>query len=197
VPTIRLLGISGSLRRHSANTAVLEALRARLADQGGPVLSRFGLEEIPLFNSDLEERFPAPVQAFKEAISSSDGIVICSPEYNHGISGVLKNALDWASRPSLLTSPLKDKPALILTAAPSLTGGARAGPQIRETLASCLARVVPRPDVVIRRAHDKMVGGRFVDEEALSLAVQAIGDLVAEIMLLRQSRRSGKVERDH
>jgi chromate reductase len=159
------------------------------------LLSRFGLEEIPLYNGDLEgERLPAPVQAFKDAISSSDGIVICSPEYNHGISGVLKNALDWASRPSLLTSPLKDKPALIMTAAPSLTGGARAGPQIRETLASCLARVVARPDVVIRRAQDKMVGGRFVDEDVIALAMQAIGDLVAEIMLLRQSQLREKAD---
>jgi chromate reductase, NAD(P)H dehydrogenase (quinone) len=153
-------------------------------------MTRFGLEEIPPFNSDLEERLPGPVHAFKEAISSSDGLVICSPEYNHGISGVLKNALDWASRPSL-NSPLKGKPALIMTAAASATGGARAIPQIHETLASCLARVVARPAVVIPRVHDKIMEGRFVDEAVLSSAMAAIRDLVAEIMLLRRSLHYG------
>jgi chromate reductase len=173
-------------------TAVLEALRARLAVQGGPLLSLFTLDQIPLFNLE-GECLPAPVQALKEAISASDGIVICSPEYNHGMSDVLKNALDWASRPHP-DSPLKGKPALIMTAAPSLTGGARAGQQIREALASCFARVVARPDVVIRQVQDKIVGGRFVDEAVLSLATQAIRDLVAEIKLLRQSTACATAE---
>lgn len=194
MPAIRLLGISGSIRRHSANTAVLEALRARLADRGGPLLSRFGLEDIPLFNSDLEgEHLPAPIRAFREAIYASDGIVICSPEYNYGTSGVLKNALDWASRPSL-DSPLKGKPALIMTAARSITGGVRATHQVRETLLACLARVVARPDVVIPRVHEKIIGGRFVDEAVLSVAMQAIGDLVAEITLLQQTSPRRKAE---
>jgi len=153
-------------------------------------MTRFGLEEIPPFNCDLEERLPGPVQALKHAISSSDGLVVCSPEYNHGISGVLKNALDWASRPSL-DSPLKGKPAMIMTAATSATGGARAVPQIRETLASCLARVVARPAVVIPRVQEKIVEGRFVDEAVLTSAMAAVRDLVDEIMLLRRSMHYG------
>jgi chromate reductase, NAD(P)H dehydrogenase (quinone) len=73
---------------------------------------------------------PQPVRALKDAIARSDGIVLCSPEYNHGMSGVLKNALEWASRPGL-ESPLKNKPALMVASSPAYTGGARAHAQMR------------------------------------------------------------------
>jgi chromate reductase, NAD(P)H dehydrogenase (quinone) len=187
---VRLLGISGSIRRQSANTAVLEALRLRLVENGSAALSLFGLADIPLFSCDLEgERLPHAVQAFREAILASDALVICCPEYNHGMSGVLKNALDWASRPTLGAakhdSPLKGKPALIMTAASSMLGGVRALYQMRETLVACHARVIARPDVVIPKVHEKIVAGKFADEGTLSFASQAVGDLVAEVLLLR------------
>jgi len=181
LPKLQLLGISGSIRQHSTNTAVLEALRLRIIRSGDAEMMLFGLEEIPPYNSDLEgAKLPQSVRALKEAIRSCDGLVLCSPEYNHGMSGVLKNALDWASRPSY-QSVLKGKPTLIMTSAPSPVGGARAVQQIRETLASCLSRVVARPDVVIPKINEKIVEGKFVDEVALAHAQQAIGDLIAEI----------------
>lgn len=185
----RLLGISGSIRRQSSNTAVLEALRLRLVENG-VALTLFGLADIPLFNSDLEsERFPDTVHALREAILASDALVICCPEYNHGMSGVLKNALDWASRPALGTakgnSPLRGKPVLIMTAASSILGGVRALYQMRETLVACHARVIARPDVVIPKVHEKIVAGKFVDEGTISFASQAVSDLVEEVSLLR------------
>ena len=189
---IRLLGISGSIRRHSANTAVLEALRQRLASNGSATMTLFGLEQIPLFSADLEgEHLPPPVRALQEAIRSSDGLVLCSPEYNYGMSGVLKNAIDWASRPSL-NSPLRNKPTLIMTAAPAATGGVRACHQIRDALASCLARVLVPPDVVIPRVREKIIGGTFVDEATLAFATEAIGRLLAEIQLVQRSLRRQK-----
>ncbi|MCC7464309.1 MAG: NAD(P)H-dependent oxidoreductase [Gammaproteobacteria bacterium] len=182
---IRLLGISGSIRRESANTAVLEAIRAQLAAGSGPTLTLFGLGQIPLYNSDLEgEHLPGPVHALKEAVTACDGLVLCSPEYNHAASGVLKNAIDWVSRPAY-QSPLVGKPVLIITAATSPLGGVRVISQLREVLASCLARVVATRDVVVPKVHEKIVDGRFVDKATLASASRAIDHLVQEIRLLR------------
>ena len=139
----RLLGISGSLRSQSTNTAVLKSLCARLGDQAE--MSLFALNDIPLYNADIEtEALPASVAALKEAIAQADGLIICSPEYNYGTSGVLKNALDWASRPGF-NSPLKNKPVLIMTSSPGVLGGVRAQAQLRETLSATLVQGHLRP----------------------------------------------------
>jgi chromate reductase, NAD(P)H dehydrogenase (quinone) len=171
----RLLRLSGSIRQGSANTIILRTLAIV-----------FPLNDVPLYNSDLEgERLPDSVQALKDAIAQSDGIILCSPEYNHGISGVLKNALDWASRPAF-ASPLKNKPSLLMTSSPGYVGGARAHAQMQETLASALARVVVRPQVVIAGVMQKIVDGKFVDEITIKFCLEAIDDLLREIGLLSQ-----------
>jgi chromate reductase len=144
-------------------------------------LTLFPLDQVPLYNADLEgELLPQPVRALKDAIARSDGLVLCSPEYNHGMSGVLKNALDWASRPGF-ASPLKNKPALILASSPGYTGGARAHAQLRETLAAALARVVARPQVAIAGVMQKIVDGRLVDQDTVKFCLDAIDDLLSEI----------------
>jgi chromate reductase len=177
----RLLGISGSIRRGSANTAILEALRLRLAGNEKADLTLFDLAEIPPYNSDIDgEAPPAPVQALKQAIQESDGLVLCTPEYNGGTSGVLKNALDWASRPAL-NSPLKGKPVLIMSSSPSFGGGISAQNQVRETLVSCLSRVVVTQPVVIALVFEKFVNGVFENEANLSFAERAVDNLIAEI----------------
>src|ERR1700730_1356896 len=108
----------------------------------------FSLNDVPLYNSDLAgDRLPAPVRALKAAIAHGDGIILCSPEYNHGMSGVLKNALDWASRPAF-DSPLNNKPSLLMTSSPGYVGGGRAHAQMQETRISGLARIVVPPHVV-------------------------------------------------
>lgn len=181
---IRLLGLSGSIRRDSTNTAILRSLSERLRSSASLIL--FPLDDVPPYNGDLEgELLPRSVRELKDAIARSDGIVLCSPEYNHGMSGVLKNALDWASRPSF-ASPLKNKPALIMASSPAYTGGARAHAQMRETLAAALARVVARPQVAIAGVMHKVVDGKLVDEGTFNFCLEAIDDLLAEIR--RQSR---------
>jgi chromate reductase len=176
---VRLAGISGSLRRNSHNTAILQTLQERLA--ADVELSLLPLAELPLYNPDLESpELPAPVAAFKQALQAADGIVLCSPEYNAGTSGVLKNALDWASRPAN-ASPLKGKHVLIISSSPAFTGGARAHAQLRETLASTLSRVVVHPPVVVAGVHEKIKEGRLVDESNVQFALGAIAALVAEL----------------
>ena len=177
-----LLGLSGSIRRDSTNTAILRTLGEHLGDKAS--LSLFPLDHIPLYNADLEgELLPQPVQALKDAIARSDGLVLCSPEYNHGMPGVLKNALDWASRPGF-ASPLKNKPALILASSPGYTGGARAHAQMRETLAAALARVVARPQVAIAGVTQKIVDGKLIDKDTVKFCIDAIDDLLSEIRSL-------------
>jgi chromate reductase len=178
----RLLGLSGSIRQGSANTIILRTLAERL--DGGTSLMVFPLDDVPLYNSDLEgKRLPDSVRALKDAIAQSDGIILCSPEYNHGMSGVLKNALDWASRPAF-ASPLKNKPSLLMTSSPGYVGGARAHAQMQETLASALARVVVRPQVVIAGVMQKIVDIKLVDEITIKFCLEAIDDLLREIGLL-------------
>jgi chromate reductase len=180
--TLRLIGISGSLRSASNNTAILETLASRVTHQAE--LSLFPLNDIPLYNSDLEtEALPTSVAALKEAISLADGLILCSPEYNYGISGVLKNALDWASRPGF-NSPLKNKPVLIMTSSPGLLGGVRAQAQLRETLSATLSKVVCCPQIVIPNVNQKIQNGRFTDEPTIEFILAAIEELTREINLV-------------
>jgi chromate reductase len=178
----RLLGISGSLRSQSTNTAVLKTLSTRLDNRAS--MSLFPLNDIPLYNSDLEqESLPASVVMLKEQISKADGLIICSPEYNYGTSGVLKNALDWASRPGF-QSPLKNKPVLIMTSSPGVLGGVRAQAQLRETLSATLSRVICSPQIVIAGVNQKIHDGRFVDETTIEFMLAAVDHLVTEIRML-------------
>lgn len=178
-PQVRLLGISGSLRQGSYCTAVLRTLQARLT--GKMSMEILLLHDVPLYNADLDgESKPEAVAALKSAIHASDGMVIVSPEYNYGMSGVLKNALDWASRPGY-ESVLKGKLVLIMTASPGYTGGVRAQAQIRQTLAGTLSRVVPTPEIVIAGVNNKVHEGQLTDEATIAFAFDAIGILVSAI----------------
>ncbi|MFJ2363500.1 NADPH-dependent FMN reductase [Pseudomonas sp. NPDC087697] len=178
----QLLGISGSLRSQSTNTAVLKTLSNRLGDQAQ--MSLFALSDIPPYNADLEaDTLPESVAALKEAIAHADGLIICSPEYNYGISGVLKNALDWASRPGF-NSPLKNKPVLIMTSSPGVLGGVRAQSQLRETLSATLSRVISCPQIVIPGINQKIQDGRFVDEATIEFMLAAVDHLIVEINLV-------------
>jgi chromate reductase len=107
-----------------------------------------------------------------------------SPEYNHGMSGVLKNGLDWASRP-YGRSVLTGKPVLTMTTSPAFTGGVRAHQQVNETLASIPARLVLRPQIVIGNVHEKISDGRLVHEATLHFALAGVDDLLEEIRAAR------------
>jgi chromate reductase len=164
----RLLAISGSLRKQAFSKAILSALEAATASEAQFEYADIG--DLPLFNQDLYlEPLPASVARLRRQIAAADGLVIASPEYNHGIPGVLKNALDWASRPHN-GSPLRNKPVLIVTSSPASTGGVRAQYQIRETLVSVLARPVNTPEIVIGHVGDKIVDGLFTDAATIAFA---------------------------
>lgn len=175
----RLLAISGSIRRASHCTAVLRSLQPLLPPEA--TLELFPLDEIPLYNADLDgDQPPAPVARLKEAIKSADGLVVCSPEYNYGIPGVLKNAIDWASRPGF-ASPLKGKPALIMTASPGTAGGVRAQSQIRDALTATLARPLVRQHIAIASVATRVQDGQLVDKPTLDMIQAGLQDLLEEI----------------
>jgi chromate reductase len=177
--SIRVIGISGSLRRDSYCTAILRTLRDQLPEQ--VTLDIFELTRIPLYNQDDEaENFPSSVQTFKDAVARCDGVVIASPEYNYGMPGVLKNALDWASRP-INNSPFAGKPTLVMTASPAFTGGVRAQIQIAETLRAMLAHVVATPQVVVPAAHTKIENGKLEDPVSVDYAMKAIDALLVAV----------------
>lgn len=175
----RLLGISGSLRKNAFSTAVLAALADATSSRAEFDYADIG--ELPHFNQDLYvEPLPAAVQHLRDQIAAADGLVISSSEYNHGIPGVLKNALDWASRPHN-SSPLRNKPVLIVTSSPAFTGGARAQYQIRETLVSALARPVNTPEIVIGMVGTKIIDGRFEDAAVIDFALNGFAVMFEEI----------------
>src|SRR4051812_13513323 len=113
-PIIRVLGFAGSLRRESYNRALLRAAAGLAPD--GMEIAAFDLADVPLYNGDVEALGdPDPVKRFKQAIGNADGVLMVTPEYNHGVPGVMKNAVDWASRPPG-KAVLQHKPVGILGA---------------------------------------------------------------------------------
>lgn len=176
---MKLLGISGSLRENSLNTAILRSVATKLPDD--TVLDIFPLNGIPPYDSDLDTDTPPPaVAALRAAIGAADGLVIATPEYNHGMSGVLKNALDWASRP-YGAATLIGKPVLTLSSSMMGTGGARAQAQLNETLTAITARLVLRPQIVVTAAHEKVRDGVLDDPATLDFILAGIDDLALEI----------------
>lgn len=175
----KLLGISGSLRRQSFSTAILTSLRDELGDKAA--LDVFTLNDVPLYDQDADtDTPPEGVARLRGAIGAADGIVIAAPEYNHGVSGVLKNALDWASRP-YGKATLTGKPVFLFTSSPGAVGGARAHAQLNETLASIGARVLLRPQAVVPAVHQKVQDGRLTDRDVIDFLLGGIDDLLAEI----------------
>ena len=166
--TRKLVGIAGSLRADSYSKAVLRTLAEKSWE--GVEIEIFDISSIPLYNADQDgEHPPDPVQKLKNSIAACAGVLVVSPEYNYGIPGVLKNALDWASRPAY-ASPLVGKPVGIITCSVATTGGVRAQAAIRDCFYACLAEVVPHLEIAIPTVQDKVQGGKLTDEKSLALA---------------------------
>jgi chromate reductase, NAD(P)H dehydrogenase (quinone) len=178
--TVKIVGISGSLRRGSFSTSLLKIL----AEKALPTIEIrvVTLEDIPLYNEDLDGKQEIlTVAAFKRIIAESDGVLIATPEYNHGIPGVLKNALDWASRP-VFESCFKHKPVSIISSSLAFTGGVRAQYQLRETLISMQAHLVMGPEVVVGGVHTKLADDVYTDENGLTFMLNSLGSLRDEII---------------
>lgn len=144
---MRLLLLSGSFHSQSRSLALLAEVQ-RLLPQHQYDLP--DLSVLPFFSDDLNRDKPQSVQALIQLTEAADGIIICSPEYNHSLPAVLKNALDWLSRPAF-DSVLKDMPVAIITQADSPVGGARAQAHIKLVMDACLSYIMP--------AHEMMVTG--------------------------------------
>jgi len=184
---VRLIGMSGSLRSGSYSNAVLDTLSEKFT--GRVDLEVYDLRPIPLYDQDFEgDRRPEPVKRLLAAIAESDGLVLCAPEFNHSIPGVLKNALDWASRPAF-TSVMAYKPVAIMATSRGALGGARCLEHMRVALDSMLSRVVLAREVTITSSADKVRDGRLVDETSLGFACAAVEALLREIRLWRMADR--------
>ena len=176
-----LLGMSGSLRTGSYSNAILATLREKFA--GRADLQLYDLTPIPLYNQDFEgEKRPPIVKKLLADIDAADGLVLCAPEFNHSIPGVLKNAIDWASRPAF-QSVLAYKHVAIMATSRGPLGGARCLEHMKVALDSCLSRVTLAREVIITASETKIRDGRLVDETSLGFACGAVEALLNEIRL--------------
>lgn len=191
VTTFRLLGLAGSIRKSSVSRAILRTIQ-ELGPTGVEV-EIFDLDHIPVFNQDLEDDLPLPVVALREAITKADGLVIVSPEYNHGMSGVIKNAIDWVSRPGY-ASILVNKGVAIFTTSESPLGGARAQADLHKMFLSCLCRIAPGREVSIGSTARTVRDGRLIDETLQRRSVALIDSLLDEICLAQG--RPGRFKAD-
>jgi len=167
---LRILGVAGSLRAGSLNKALLRAA-AELAPDGMEI-EVFDLAEVPLYNGDVEAAGDPPgVAAFKQAIAASDGVLMATPEYNHGVPGVMKNAIDWASRPPR-EAPLGGKPVGLIGASPGQTGTARGQSQLRQAFEFTNSYCMPQPELLVFRAHEKFDGDGTLTDEATAQYLQ-------------------------
>lgn len=174
---MKLLGISGSLRKGSYNTMLVQEA-ARLF---GPESFEMADLNLPLYNADVEaEGIPAPVQTLVDQIGAADALIFSTTEYNKGPSGVMKNALDWISRVRPLRT--EDKPAIVLSAAAGMSGGQRAKSSMYLYLIPFRLRLVLDPEVNIGGAADKFDGdGRLTDPAAEKFLGQLADNLKAAI----------------
>ena len=187
--TITVLGIAGSLRRGSYNRSLLRSAQSLApADMR---LDLFDLDGVPFYDADVEkEGDPESVTVLKRRVREADALVIATPEYQHSLPGVLKNALDWASRPPK-DPPLKGKPIAMMGATPGRYGTARAQAELRKVLAYNDAVVLNRPEVLVANARESFdEAGELVDETARELVRELLAALGWWARLLREASTS-------
>ena len=173
---LRILGISGSLRKGSYNTAALNAAIELCPDDAE--ITTFDIGVFGPFNQDAEANPPAAVTEFKAAIRAADAVLFSSPEYNYSVPGVLKNAIDWASRP-YGDSAWDGKPALIMGAAGGAIGTARMQYHLRQIMVFLDMHPLNRPEVMINNCVEKFdEQGRLTDEKTREFLREALKALV-------------------
>jgi chromate reductase len=178
--TIRVLGFAGSLRAGSLNRALLRA--AKDVAPAGMSVEIFDLIDVPLYNADVEAQGDPPaVAALKAAVAAADGVLMVTPEYNHGVAAVTKNAVDWCSRPPR-GAVLNAKPVGIIGASPGAVGSARGQSQLRQAFEFTNSYCLPQPEVLVSKAHEKFdAEGNLIDEGTrtfLGKYMVALGDWV-------------------
>jgi len=168
---LKVLGISGSLRKASYNTAALRTCAELLP--AGMSLEIASYPDLPMFNQDvLDAGMPEPVRRIREAITRADGLLIVSPEYNFSIPAPLKNLIDWGSRaPNQI---FQDKPIAIFSVAPGPVGGTRMQYDVRKSLSQLWGHVLPRPEVFITHAAQKFHDGKLTDETSRKFVAELL-----------------------
>ncbi len=185
---IKLAAFCGSLRKASFNRMALNAFIERVP--AGVAVETIEIGDWPLYDADIQAKgFPDKVQAAQKIMLAADGLVLVSPEYNYGISGVLKNAIDWLSR--MTPQPFAAKPIALFGASGGVLGTARAQYQLRQTLVFLDGRPLNKPEVMIGQAQNRFVDGKLTDEATGKMLV----DLGAALALaIRQAKAAAAVK---
>lgn len=180
---VKILGMSGSLRKGSYNTAALRAAGELLPE--GMTLETIGLGDLPHYDDDVRlKAYPPVVQHFRDRIAAADAVLFVTPEYNYSVSGVLKNAIDWASRPP--DQPLLWKPCAMISASGSLLGGVRAQYHLRHMLVSTNSFAVNQPQVYITEAPKKFdAEGKLTDQSTRDFIRALLVELKSFTLRLR------------
>jgi len=173
---ITILGFAGSLRKGSYNKALLRAAQELVPKTAKLVI--FDLEGIPPFNQDIEGEPPERVREFKSMIKAADAILIATPEYNYSIPGVLKNAIDWASRP-YGDNAFEGKAVGIMSASTGMMGGARAQYHLRQVFVNLNMWPINKPEVIVTFAAEKIKDGKVVDENTRKIIRGLLDSLVS------------------
>ncbi|RFU38485.1 NAD(P)H-dependent oxidoreductase [Actinomadura logoneensis] len=180
-----ILGISGSLRADSYNTALLRAAR-KSTPPGVRVEVYDGLRDLPPYDMDLDvpDRRPAAAQDLRDRVNAADGLLIATPEFNYSVPGVLKNAIDWASTDWTggEGAPLLRKPVAIAGAAPTQFGSVRAQLALRQVFLWTHSDVVVKPELIVFRAHERFdEGGNLTDEKTAGVLRELLDALAAKM----------------
>jgi chromate reductase, NAD(P)H dehydrogenase (quinone) len=180
---VRVLAISGSLRRDSHNTALLRAA-AQHAPDGVELELWDGLKAVPPYDEDDDRDLaPAAVAALRSAVAGADAVLFATPEYNHSVPGSLKNALDWVSRP-IAANPLRNKPVAVVGASTGIFGAVWAQAELRKVLGALGARVLDR-ELAVDEATVRIADGSVGDSEVLA----GLGDVLDELAAAVERRR--------
>jgi chromate reductase, NAD(P)H dehydrogenase (quinone) len=182
---LKVLGLSGSLRKNSFNSAALRACAELMP--AGMALSHARIDDIPFFNQDVfDAGLPESARRFRAEVAAADALLIASPEYNFSVPAALKNAIDWGSRPP--NQVFQDKPIAIFSASGGPLGGARVQYDLRRILGQLWGHVLPRPEVFIGNAASKFdAQGRLTDEATRKF----LGELLAGLKdwIVRMQRK--------
>lgn len=180
---IRIFAFAGSLREKSFNKVLIRTAVELVPENAS--IETFDLDNIPPFNQDFEDNPPPTVRTFKEKIRNADALLISTPEYNYSIPGILKNAVDWASRPRKST-PLEGKPVAIMSASIGKFGGARAQYHLRQTFVYLDMHPINKPEVMLSDAdHNVNSNGQLTNDQTKLLIRQLLDTLVNWTLLLK------------
>ena len=185
---LKILGFAGSLRKGSYNKSLLRSAAQLLPSETS--LEIFDLSDIPPYNQDLDNNMPPNVKEFKTKIRESDALLIATPEYNYSVPGVLKNAIDYASRP-YGDNPFDDKPVAIMSASVGMIGGARAQYHLPQMFVFLNMHPVNVPEVIVTFASDKFDSdGNLLDDNTKKFLTQLLQNLSNWTRRLREKKAS-------